>query len=86
MTLVSTLNDRRLYYYSYLIIGHIYCITECGGAMEEARCPECGSAIGGHDHRLRDDNRLASDMDGARYAAYSDMANIHNFDPLDLQF
>ena len=54
--------------------------------MEEGRCPECGSAIGGHNHRLRDDNRLASDMDGARYAAFSDMANIHNFDPRDLQF
>ncbi|KAM7449156.1 NFX1-type zinc finger-containing protein 1 [Porites harrisoni] len=66
--------------------GHIYCITECGGAMEEGRCPECGSTIGGHNHRLRDDNRLASDMDGARYAAYSDMANIHNFDPNDFDF
>ena len=54
--------------------------------MEEARCPECGSAIGGQNHRLRDDNRLASDMDGARFAAFSDMANIHNFDPNDLRF
>ena len=54
--------------------------------MEEARCPECGSAIGGQNHRLRHDNQLARDMDGARYAAFSDMANIHNFDPRDLQF
>ena len=53
--------------------------------MQESRCPECGSAIGGMDHRLRDDNRLASEMDGARYAAFSDLANIHNFDPLDFQ-
>ena len=78
---MSTLNDRGLYYYSYLIIGHIYCITEGGGAMEEGRCPECDSTIGGRNHRLRDDNQLAGDMDGARYAAFSDMANIHNFDP-----
>ena len=65
--------------------GHIYCITECGGAMEEGRCPEYGSAIGGMNHRPRDDNRLARDMDGARYAAFSDMANIHNFDLRDFQ-
>ena len=65
--------------------GHIYCITECGGAMEEGRCPECGSSIGGHDHRLRHDNQLASEMDGARYAAFSDLANIHNFEPRDFQ-
>lgn len=65
--------------------GHVYCITECGGAMEEGRCPECGSAIGGHNHQLRHDNQLASEMDGARYAAFSDLANLHNFDPLDFQ-
>ncbi|XP_068745966.1 NFX1-type zinc finger-containing protein 1-like isoform X2 [Montipora capricornis] len=63
--------------------GHIYCITECGGAMEEGRCPECGSSIGGRNHQLRADNRLASEMDGARYAAFSDLANINNFDPRD---
>jgi len=65
--------------------GHIYCITECGGAMEESKCPECGSRIGGHNHQLRADNRLASEMDGARYAAFSDMANIHNFDPREFE-
>ena len=53
--------------------------------MEEGRCPECGSAIGGHNHQLRHDNQLASEMDGARYAAFSDLANLHNFDPLDFQ-
>ncbi|KAJ7333530.1 NFX1-type zinc finger-containing protein 1 [Desmophyllum pertusum] len=49
--------------------GHIYCITECGGAMEESKCPECGSRIGGHNHQLVADNRVAGEMDGARYAA-----------------
>ena len=53
--------------------------------MQESHCPECGSAIGGMNHRLRSDNRLASEMDGARYAAFSDMANIHNFDLRDFQ-
>ena len=66
-----------------LIPGHFYCITECGGAMEESRCPECGSSIGGQNHQLRSDNRLASEMDGARYPAFSDLANINNFDPRD---
>ena len=27
--------------------GHIYCIGECGGAMEKSVCPECKSEIGG---------------------------------------
>jgi hypothetical protein len=26
--------------------GHIYVITECGGAMVESKCNECGAAIG----------------------------------------
>ena len=54
--------------------------------MEEGRCPECGSAIGGRNHRLRGDNQLASDMDGAQYAAFSDMANIRNFDLRHFRF
>ncbi len=45
--------------------GHIYVITECGGAMAEGRCNECGAKIGGGQHRLRADNNLASEMDGA---------------------
>ncbi|KAE8749845.1 hypothetical protein FOCC_FOCC003313 [Frankliniella occidentalis] len=50
--------------------GHPYCITECGGAMEEANCPECGARIGGTNHRLRRDNRLATDIDGATTPAW----------------
>ena len=51
--------------------------------MEEGKCPECGSRIGGLNHQLRSDNQLARDMDGARHAAFSNMANIQNFDPRD---
>ena len=65
-------------------LGHVYCITECGGAMQEANCPECGSRIGGTNHALRQDNTLASDMDGARHARWSDFTNINNFDLRDL--
>ncbi|KAK3984517.1 hypothetical protein QBC44DRAFT_336811 [Cladorrhinum sp. PSN332] len=30
--------------------GHPFAIGECGMPMEEARCPECGSRIGGQNH------------------------------------
>ena len=59
--------------------GHVYCISDCGGAMEEGTCPECHSTIGGQSHRLRSDNQLASEMDGARHAAWSEIANLRNF-------
>ena len=92
MNQVNVVVKREVAVYNFFLMvmsafdaGHIYCITECGGAMEEGRCPECRSAIGGHNHRLRDDNQLAREMDGARFAAFSDLANIHNFDPRDFQ-
>lgn len=50
--------------------GHFYAIGECGGAMEEAKCIECKSSIGGSDHRLRSDNRFASEVDGATAPAW----------------
>lgn len=64
--------------------GHFYCIADCGGAMVTAKCPECGSTIGGGNHRLREDNQLAPEMDGAQHAAWSEGANLANFDPEDL--
>jgi len=36
--------------------GHLYAIGECGGAMQESKCNECGETIGGSSHRLRSDN------------------------------
>ena len=42
--------------------GHIYCIGECGGAVSEAKCPDCGAIIGGGGHRLRGDNQPANDF------------------------
>ena len=60
--------------------GHYYCIGECGGAMEEAKCPECGAKIGGQSHRLTEGNELAPEMDGAHHAAWSEAANMGNFD------
>ncbi|KAM3422162.1 hypothetical protein BST61_g2532 [Cercospora zeina] len=31
--------------------GHPFTIGECGGAMQQARCPECDAPIGGQDHQ-----------------------------------
>ena len=53
-----------------------YCIGECGGAMETARCPECDAKIGGTQHTLLTTNQLAPEMDGASHAAWSEAANM----------
>ncbi|XP_001601379.1 NFX1-type zinc finger-containing protein 1 isoform X2 [Nasonia vitripennis] len=50
--------------------GHFYTIGECGGAMQQSKCFECGAAIGGSQHRLLSDNRLASEIDGATRSAW----------------
>ena len=49
--------------------------------MQEAKCPECGATIGGQRHALRSDNQLAPEMDGAKHPAWSELANVDNFDP-----
>ena len=46
--------------------GHIYTIGECGGAMEQSRCPECGAAIGGGSHTLVGGNAPAHRVEGLR--------------------
>ena len=44
--------------------GHAYVIGECGLAMIESRCPECGEKIGGRDHTLLKTNKLVDfDLD-----------------------
>ncbi|KAK3584661.1 hypothetical protein CHS0354_001241 [Potamilus streckersoni] len=57
--------------------GHIYAIGECGGATEEAQCPDCDSIIGGKNHALRADNAVAKEMDGAIMSAYDEAANMN---------
>ncbi|TNN78713.1 NFX1-type zinc finger-containing protein 1 [Liparis tanakae] len=63
--------------------GHVYIITECGGATESRRCTDCEATIGGANHALAGGNRVASEMDGALHAAWSETNNLENFDPLD---
>lgn len=60
--------------------GHPYCITECGGAMVESTCNECGAPIGGRNHQLRRDNQLASEIDGARQPAWPTMLNYGDYE------
>ncbi|KAI6651709.1 NFX1-type zinc finger-containing protein 1 isoform b precursor [Oopsacas minuta] len=45
--------------------GHLYGIGDCGGAVVEAKCNECGAKIGGTGHRVQDNNAYAGpDMGG----------------------
>jgi len=42
--------------------GHPYFIADCGGAMEESKCPDCGAKVGGTSHRLVSGNRAATEF------------------------
>ncbi|XP_030275595.1 NFX1-type zinc finger-containing protein 1 isoform X4 [Sparus aurata] len=64
--------------------GHVYLITECGGAMEERKCLDCNATIGGASHTLASGNQVASEMDGAQHPAWSEANNLLNFDRLEL--
>lgn len=52
------------------INGHIYVVTECGGATEQGSCNVCGAPIGGQNHVLEEYNYLATEMDGAEAPLY----------------
>ncbi|KAH8835068.1 hypothetical protein DL96DRAFT_1808988 [Flagelloscypha sp. PMI_526] len=43
--------------------GHPFVITECGGAMQVSRCPECGATIGGSNHSLHMSNTRALEFE-----------------------
>ncbi|XP_051269576.1 NFX1-type zinc finger-containing protein 1 [Dicentrarchus labrax] len=64
--------------------GHVYLITECGGATVSRRCTDCDATIGGANHRLESNNQVASEMDGSRHPAWSEANNFVNFGQLDL--
>lgn len=38
----------------YCVNGHPFTVGECGMPMKPSRCPQCGSRVGGHDHRAID--------------------------------
>lgn len=43
--------------------GHPFTVGECGMPMEQARCPECGAAVGGQSHRPAEGVRRAGEID-----------------------
>ena len=56
-----TASDASLHWYQ-CPKGHPYFIGECGGAMQESTCPECGEAVGGGNHSLQSGNVRADDF------------------------
>ncbi|XP_060899287.1 NFX1-type zinc finger-containing protein 1 isoform X2 [Labrus mixtus] len=76
--IVSAMQMRQGHWYK-CPNGHVYLITECGGAMESRKCPDCDAVIGGASHRLESGNQVASEMDGAQHAAWSETNNLLNF-------
>ena len=42
-----------------------FAIGECGLPMEQARCPECGAAIGGQNHAFLEGNARDVGMERA---------------------
>jgi hypothetical protein len=43
--------------------GHPFTVGECGMPMEMSRCPQCGSPVGGRDHRAVEGVRPATDLE-----------------------
>ena len=66
--------------------GHYYAIGDCGGANQVSKCPECGAGIGGTNHRLLEGNQHAGEMDNSRHSAWSEGANMMNYDFLRRMF
>ena len=53
--------------------------------METSECPECKEVIGGTNHTLSAGNAHVPEMDGSSFPAWSEAANLANFDPEQLQ-
>lgn len=46
--------------------GHMYIIGECGQAMQQGRCPDCGAGIGGRSHVFAAGNSRLTDDEATR--------------------
>ena len=63
--------------------GHVYAIGDCGGATVKSRCPECKGVIGGVNHALVEGNDHAAEFDNSNAAAWSERANMRNYEFMD---
>lgn len=81
--IVSTMNMAPGHWYK-CPNGHVYVITECGGAMESRQCPDCSATIGGASHRLASGNNVATEMDGSQHPAWSENNNLLNYDDFNI--
>ncbi|RHZ53052.1 hypothetical protein CDV55_103786 [Aspergillus turcosus] len=45
--------------------GHPFTIGECGGAVQQTACPECGEPVGGREHRVAEGVTRADDLETA---------------------
>ncbi|KAH0839427.1 hypothetical protein J3R83DRAFT_202 [Lanmaoa asiatica] len=52
IAIVKALNFSHAGHYYNCPNGHMFVITECGGASQVAKCPECDAVIGGSGHHL----------------------------------
>lgn len=47
----------------YCVNGHPFTVGECGMPMQTSRCPQCGSTVGGTDHRAAAGVTRATDLE-----------------------
>lgn len=55
--------------------GHPYMIADCGGAMVESKCPDCGEQVGGSQHTLLATNSLATNIENNDQPSWPTMLN-----------
>ncbi|KAF8808643.1 hypothetical protein BYT27DRAFT_7188610 [Phlegmacium glaucopus] len=63
MQIIRAMNFAATGHFYQCANGHTFVITECGGAMKQSTCPECGAVIGGSNHRLDDSNTRSDEFD-----------------------
>jgi len=63
MAIVKALDFSHTGHFYTCQNGHAFVITECGGAVQASRCPECGQPIGGQNHTLDTSNRRAEEFE-----------------------
>ncbi|KAG9309778.1 hypothetical protein JVU11DRAFT_10152 [Chiua virens] len=63
IAIVKAFNFAHAGHYYNCPNGHTFVITECGGAMQVGRCPECDAPIGGSSHHLNPSNTRSSEFE-----------------------